>query len=217
MNIIDDSEKVVKKSSIPDFEMCRGFFGYYFDEPFIKLPLIIVKVFGQYSLTLAAFASLKEVRKTGTSFRSIAGIAKQACLPLRTVKHHLQRLEQDGIISNVQRQRRRTVTRQIDTEIRQYFESKLYLFIPFSRLLLEMNIPWSEKIVLGYFCYQAKLAFECYEPRKINRSKVARELGLTRKTVAAALASLVNRRLIHPVEKKSHGRHSIAQMYSINI
>jgi DNA-binding MarR family transcriptional regulator len=163
-------------------------------QEFVKLPFIIVRTFGPRALTLSALATLPEVRDKGCTFRRIESIAEFAGLPVRTVKRHLQELEQDGAIDNAGRHHKRTATRIINPDILAAYES--CEFAPLPRLALCDKLAWSEKTMLAYCCYKSfRFAGES-APAFINVAKVERELGLTRKSVGQALHKLASLGLI---------------------
>jgi len=139
-----------------DLRQRYGFgFGFADFYGYLMLPSIVVKQFGPRTMTLSALCSLPEVRQKGTTFRQITGIAGEAGLPVRTVKHHLDWLQKQQAVGNAGRHHRRTATRLIDPQIREAFKPGLVDCYPLPRFVLESGLTWNERLVLAFYCFKS--------------------------------------------------------------
>lgn len=202
MNNIATYDEIVKYDLRHTYNFGQGFVEF---EGFIKMPLIIVRTFGPRALTLSALATSPEVRDKGSTFRRIESIAELAGLPLRTVKRHLQELEHAGAIENAGRHHRRTVTRVVDSSIREAYREAP--FLPLPRMVVCLGLGFAETAVLAYCCFKAGRFAGAKAPplETFSQAKAATELGINRRHVIEALDRLSARGLL----RYSRGKMSV--------
>lgn len=156
---------------------------------FLAVPLKAIRDHGQAAQALAGI--LAALRQDGKkTFRNQAALAKNALLPERTFRRHLSELERVGLVESARAVNVTNVTRVTADEADLMADG--FLAIP--RWTAE-RLNWSERIVYAWIVYRAELSLD-QSTCEDSCGKVAKSLGITKRSVHNALAGLVAKQLI---------------------
>lgn len=67
---------------------------------FLRFPLPVLREYGELTRTLSALWAIPSIRQGGKACIFLSEIANNGCLPLRTLKYQLDKLEEKGAVIN---------------------------------------------------------------------------------------------------------------------
>jgi DNA-binding transcriptional ArsR family regulator len=176
---------------------------------FVKLPLLMLQAgVGAEALTFSVLCWLPEVRKSGFTFRQVKpepskpgkSITELSGLPYRTVKLHLRKLAQAGLIRFAGRQGRRTNTIVVDDEALAAYLGRDLPFLPIMESVRH-RLSWSENLVFAAYVKGSGYLAGQSTPIGLNQARFARQLSLSRLTVRKAIERLTTIGLLRPVNE----------------
>jgi len=168
------------------------------EDGYLRLYKPLIVDLGPAAQFYGAFLDVIDNRSKDT-FCRVERIAEAACLPLRTAERHLSILRDFGLIESA-KSNRRTSTHRL-TRRRMHGQT----FFPLPRWLLRFygtEITWAQRVVFAFVVGQfqmLELTFENVETEAaveiegwraceaLNRTRVARENGISRRAVGNAM------------------------------
>jgi DNA-binding MarR family transcriptional regulator len=155
---------------------------------------------GPASQTLGAVRAM--AAGSGETFASVPVIAERACLPIRTVERHLERLVQNNWLQRRGREKRRTPTYIVPNDLLNRSDALKFAILP--RWAARLLTTWAERAVFASIVSRDSLlevigdgsGLDVHQRGDYSLHVLAQETGLSRQSICNAKLRLVQRDLI---------------------